>query len=125
MTTEIIEGNKSIAEFMGRQIVESPWPHKSLEEQGYWVHQLGQNYFKTKLKYHSSWDWLMPVVEKIELMPNYSVRIQINSCNITDHSHPAWPDGKLISWRNGNKKIENGWLAVIEFITWLKTQTKD
>ncbi len=48
-----IEGNKLIAEFM------KLW--KGVGCYGY-----GNNYYGfDNLKYHSSWDWLMPVVEKI------------------------------------------------------------
>lgn len=42
--TDIIEGNRLIAEF-----------------DGYDIHMNGY-------QYHSSWDWLMPVVEKIHLL---------------------------------------------------------
>lgn len=47
---EILEGNKLIADFMG------------------WIHHEDKAYDEKEmreLKHHSSWDWLMPVVEKI------------------------------------------------------------
>ena len=46
MTTE---NNKIIAEFMGYAIIDKEGNHKDID-----------------YKYHSSWDWLMKVVEKIE-----------------------------------------------------------
>jgi hypothetical protein len=36
------------------------------------------------LKYHTSWDWLMPVVEKIESL-KYRVEISHNGCLIESH----------------------------------------
>jgi hypothetical protein len=65
----VIEGNKLIATFDG-------WKFELIEKQGL-VLVSGSCYFKDtweevnkfcgeKLKYHTSWDWLMPVVEKIE-----------------------------------------------------------
>lgn len=42
-----LTGNKLIAEFMGK-------------EEGYDEHDIWQTF-----QYHSSWDWLMPVVHKI------------------------------------------------------------
>src|SRR6185437_13454507 len=55
---KIIEGNKLIAEFMG--IKDNP------NKKGYYYHPLKKDWGTIKgFKYHSSWDWLMPVVEKI------------------------------------------------------------
>ena len=79
---EISEGNKLIAEFMGL------------------VYRNGYNYtgwYKStttekfayiicdteRLKYHSSWDWLMPVIEKIEGMSNYIRNKKIYSYDFT------------------------------------------
>lgn len=56
--TEIEEGNRLIAEFMGfpprQSTIGEIWPEP---KNSFFVHDNPQ--------YHSSWDWLMPVVEKI------------------------------------------------------------
>lgn len=58
---EILEGNKLIAEFMG------------LKKQGFGANEHftdnGNRIVATSngLQYHTSWDWIMPVVEKINL----------------------------------------------------------
>lgn len=56
----ILIGNQLIAEFMGFERLESYkiW----FDNKGKEVHQL---------EFHISWDWLMPVVEKIKKMPFY------------------------------------------------------
>lgn len=68
---EIIEGNKLIAEFMGGEVNENGTCI------GYTKMQIPDLAFRTynfdSLKiagydYHSSWDWLMPVVENIDLL---------------------------------------------------------
>ena len=54
-----MEDNKLIAEFMG--CVENP-------NNGVWNTECpfeGKGHHLETMKYHSSWDWLMPVVEKI------------------------------------------------------------
>jgi hypothetical protein len=51
---EIIEGNKLIADFMG-------WQHH--EDKKYDAHEM------SNLKYHTSWDWLKPVVDKFMSIP--------------------------------------------------------
>ena len=61
MEREIIEWNKLIAEFMeAHQDMYKKWFYK-----GYinGVHFLG--YDVSEFKYHSSWDWLHPVIQKI------------------------------------------------------------
>lgn len=50
------EGNRLIAEFMGFKYIED----------GDLVWNKVVSLCIEKLKYHSSWEWLMPVVEKIE-----------------------------------------------------------
>jgi hypothetical protein len=68
MTQEQIESNKIIAEFDG-------W-EKRLSEKG--AHSKTALWYKvdsgyaafdlSAMKYHSSWDWLMPVIENIVLL---------------------------------------------------------
>lgn len=62
------------------------------------------------LKYHYSWKWLMPVVEKIESM-GYSVKIIEDWCEIIGEDYDKVADfggGKLISV----------YAAIVEFIKW-------
>lgn len=71
-TPFIIEHNKMIAEFMG-------WRPSVIERDiklYYFPNSETGEYANTckladlrGMKYHDSWDWLMPVVEKIETMP--------------------------------------------------------
>ena len=51
-----MESNKLIAEFMG--------VHEIMHD-GYSEYELPSNEIVQNLQYHKSWDWLMPVVEKI------------------------------------------------------------
>ena len=113
----IIDGNKLIAEFLKYP---EGFPHK-IDEYGYEQTVEG---FKIEdndvaledLRFHKSWDWLMPVVEKIEEYNNH-VSIMNKSCCI-------FPKGKNIShsytngYINKNSKIEATWFAIVEFIKW-------
>ena len=70
--TPTIEGNKLIAEFMGGKVEQFVWRKYepmgvSFAEQ---VHGL-QAHLLHDLEYHTSWDWLMPVVEKIEKIDEF------------------------------------------------------
>ena len=63
---EIIEGNKLIAEFMGlnyEDVVKDIW--YNYQQLGYRNSDF-MNFPENYKFYHSSWDWLMPVVEKIK-----------------------------------------------------------
>lgn len=113
-TEEILEGNKLIAEFMGAKIIVENYhginiikfPDKSTKD-------------LFGLKYNTSWDWLMPVVEKIE-QGNYAVIITQNVCTIRacimgDTTIRAYQNGNYLT---PNTKLSNTWLAVIQFIKW-------
>lgn len=110
--------NKLIAEFMLL---------KPTGKFGYWINEFKEYYQPFKLKYHSSWDWLMPVVEKIESLDNgagirYKVCIESRYLNkkdrpfahcvtIIQNQHPRIKEAS-------NIKIEAVWIAVVKFITW-------
>ena len=90
ISEEIIEGNKLIAEFMGYNlIIPSMRRYPNNWKTSYWERNYDIEKHTTDhvlceengLKYHSSWDWLMPVVEKIEL-DNSAVVINNNECMI-------------------------------------------
>jgi len=71
--------NELIAEFMGLKSYEDSrygtrWPDPTSENRSGW-----------DLKYHSSWDWMMPVVTKIgSYRPQYPVEVHwITGCTVT------------------------------------------
>ena len=118
--TEIIEGNKLIAEFMCKTI----YPIAGTKEFNKWRGNRC-DYHEFELKYHSSWDWLMPVVEKIEKSePSTWVEIygdrKVFTCDITNENQPIIEDEYqvLVSSKSLKTKIEAVWLAVVEFIRW-------
>lgn len=101
---ETTDGNKLIAEFMGYKILyDGNIPHAQFlrgetEPISDWA------------KYHSSWDWLMPVVEKIDTFERFSSedngkRKCVTNCGITTD-------------------IETIWMLIIEYIQWYNTQSK-
>ncbi len=101
------ENNKIIAEFMGlsknRHLYESPISGKYIEV----------------LKYDTSWNWLMEVVEKIESLPNGRFKIEIynNICRIYDHE-----EFDEIVELSEKTKIEATYNACVEFINWYNQQ---
>ena len=58
-------GNKLIAEFMGGRYFEIGGIMGTTYQYRDLIHK-GDYYYPNELKYHTSWDWLMHVVEKIE-----------------------------------------------------------
>jgi hypothetical protein len=97
------QSNKLIAEFMGydsRRKFFTPWNED------------------TAPKYHTSWDWLMPVVEKIESM-GYTFKICRRRVEIDkDGEHEPFP---LILAKEETKQA-SAYSAVIQFITWYNNQ---
>ena len=108
------EGNKLIAEFMGFEY------DRSLPAHG------GGTLITFSIKdvvYHASWDWLMPVVEKINEM-EFSFEIDTwVGVTVYDYSKNFRPESLIEVLKedeDGNKisTIKSVWLAVIEFIKW-------
>lgn len=120
---EILEGNKLIAEFMGAEKVDKHPQSKSTVV----TFKLGKTTIVSSLgnfKFHSSWDWLMPIVEKIQHMDNKfevnidfqihlmgAVELHINHKRVFGMT--AFEPGTLI-----NAVYE----GVVEFIKWYNKQ---
>ena len=135
---EIIEGNILIAEFMGL---------RHFNPLGYSLRRDGsENYFVEfpkyeniqfnnlvqeddvhyYLKFHSSWDWLMNVVEQIESLPCISTSYYFNVRISQGYIEIEGLIGEKI-FRNSS--IENGkinalWLAIVDFIKLFNNRAK-
>ena len=96
MTIE--EGNKIIAEFMGFEYNRSIPGHDGT---------LIITLTLEDCRYHSSWDWLMPVVEKINAIHDVT--------NIYNQLVKVMEALWLIN-------IKQLWLAVVEFMKWYNQQ---
>lgn len=125
----LIENNKLIAEFMGAkyEINNSKLPINKL-----WLPMHGICKYNTielgsgkVLKYHSSWDWLMPVVQKINIIDDYRFSIQIDTMDTTilDGKNNAIIFKSDCKW-NPNELINSVYEAIIEFIKWYNKNKK-
>jgi hypothetical protein len=81
----------------------------------------GRIVFHYDLKYHASWEWLMPVVEKIESLENirFGFTIDVLHVIVTDYKGK----GVEIIWvhkfpDNGDTKLSMTYDAVHQFIQW-------
>lgn len=107
MEKKILDGNKLIAEFM-------ELPKRKASYGLVYNHAPSDNVYEAhELQYHTSWDWLMPVVEKIcefdnqvgsDYKRNLSyINLQIFKTSILCHKEAVYN-------------------RVIEFINWFNTQ---
>lgn len=120
------ENNRIIAEFMGATLT------KDLQIM-YPVYEGDSSYVKD-LKYHLDWNWLIPVVEKIEntKIKDYSISTDITDCKTYISVYHYGEGGKwyiLISNYNEKykdfNKIQRTYQAVIEFINFYNKQKEE
>ncbi len=118
---EILEGNKLIAEFMGGKLVKSPCGiHVGFQVFSF---DNGPEMPESWLKYNIYWDWLMPVVEKMEDM-GYCFTSDPWSHQLIEYGSG---DEKIIithEFDSKTSKIEDLYYTVILFIKWHNQQTK-
>ena len=104
--------NKLIAEFMGMsqgKPNENRWKNDWFEKLTTDGNEFESGRRHEHLLFDSSWEWLMPVVDKIEEL-EYFVHVLGDGCIIYDGECP-----KII--RTGSRK-EATYKAVVEFIKW-------
>ena len=105
----IKESNKLIAEFMGNTY------EKGL---GHLVVNMDthKNYISSEhMKYHSSWDWLMPVNKKIR-----TIKYESNGSGNKKASE-AYKWGINLGLYISD--INTSWVAIVKFIKWYNTNT--
>lgn len=116
------ENNKLIAEFMGG--LYNNQSRLSLQSNEIWLPYHGVCNYKSdngkSLKYHSDWNWLMEVVEKIEGL-EYNVEFSKNHCIIIAEIEKV--DSKRIT-KYSEIKIKAVYNACVEFIKWYNEQNK-
>ena len=100
------ENNAMIAEFMNCKIVNGVAFRKDNQNSSY----------VEDLQYYTSWDWLFPVVQKINSM-NAIIDIKFDEykyCSVRINDFSGYSDNH----------IQAVYSAVIEFINWYNTQSK-
>lgn len=130
MDQQIIDNNKLIAEFDG-------WKKSDLGP-GIYTHtptstEIHSRYMFTIRKtfnYHKDWNWLMPVVEKIEalkVVKTFNIGYNKNHDLLNDVSIYTSTTKKLIIsslQEHKNSKIKATYFAIIEFIKWYNKERK-
>lgn len=135
--SKVSEGNRLIAEFMGAEFknVDYFGDDRITEEiifkehPSYLINGTGRTFSnQDDLRYHSSFDWLMPVVEKIQSIditppPNYKgYRIEIVVQGyVKIEGFPMPTIFKNVSIEGG--LINALWAAVVQFIQWYNLQS--
>ena len=112
----VLEGNRLIAEFMGVKI--------GIDLYAWRIGAATVPLRDEHLAYHKEWGWLMPVVEKIEREHGKGVAIEGYGVIITSFSNedPRKPPFRIATHKK--TKIEAVWQAVVDFIQWYSSQSK-
>ena len=120
ITTEntTTENNQIIAEFTG---VEKSSYYSGIDTKGFslgWAYVIKEKFYTyEELLYHSDWNWLMQVVEKIESLGfNFQITSQYAAV-LKNHSLICQ---SLISTVDGINKIQATHETVAAFIKWYK-----
>ena len=101
--------NRTVAYYVGGSIMNINNTHNENED---------DVFHPDDMQFHTSWDWLMPVVEKINDTERYEVCIGDSHCHITDIENDNYKVRALTLSLQGKTTIEATHLAVVEFIKW-------
>jgi hypothetical protein len=110
MNTE--ENNKLIANFMGLNLYRSKWYKSTLATEKIICKE-------NELQYHSDWNWLMEVVDKIESL-DFNFNITSRDATVLKNHGAIYQT--LIYRIDGTKKIKAVYNTCVEFIKWYNQQ---
>lgn len=145
--SEIEENNKLIAEFMGYKLLRKKFQYEVINSsnESYWAWDESEvvcnqvdfvleddtqhPFFDLNdLPFKSSWEWLMDVVEKIEMTKDpirksKNMRVDIKTHCTTIFVADGYENDYFYNGFGGSKK-EATYKAVVEFIKWFNEQKK-
>lgn len=132
--SEIEKDNKLIAEYMGYEKIrigfngtssETVWQKKNEEwmdengmnDVGDYIANIKENDWKywEDVEYHSSWDQLMPVLEKIARDYDITIRWFDEDCSATIYNR-SFEHSEVSDYGNYEPAITNVWLAAVDLI---------
>lgn len=126
-SVDVLTGNKIIAYFMGcygdtHYVGDKPVLRYGFRET-HITERWNENKFCDNTPYHSDWDWLMPVVEKIKSLGFFYklTEWQFFICKYSDYSGVISYDSKTDI---DEPEIDRVFKTVVRFVTWNNTQTK-
>lgn len=136
MTTT--EKNAAIARFLGSDYINKPWKDRNGILHDYWhwskpdcgypssigIGELSTAWGIGNFHFHSDWNWLCLVVEKIESLKNkygfgFSVRICRKHCSVESHNYS---EVDYIVKADSETKIGAVYTAVYQFVVWHNQQ---
>ena len=114
----IVESNELIAKFIGVELLKDLLASKN----GFINIDID---IYEQCKFHSDWNWLMKVVEKIESIEDgiYQVDILQEGCKILKKCS-LLIDKTVSKLEPDTTKIKSVYLACVEFIKWYNEQNK-
>ncbi len=115
------ENNKLIAEFMGAELGNGTDDHPIVYI-NIPTYCGEQTLSASMLKYHKRWDWLMPVIEKIENDIGHAV--VISQENVTIIEHDSKSNLNELIYVDEGSKLESVYKAVVDFIKWYNKSKK-
>jgi hypothetical protein len=141
-------GNKLIAEFMGFERVtigyfgandETQWQRDHEDWLDYvGLHSIGEYFVNVEEdkwfecgdgKYHTSWDWIMPVLIEIETQLDVATSIQINRYKDVGHKQLFGETSVCLFEGNHDTiitdaglKIDAVWEAIVRFLIWYNSK---
>lgn len=116
MTTE--EKNKKIALFMGGKYDKEHEVASFRYNDDYVIFPSGQ-YFLSDLRYHKSWDWLIPVVEKIRNSGNViAFEISFSLAVVSKICYGSSADEYQCKAFESNDSLESVYQMCFAFVKW-------
>jgi hypothetical protein len=109
--------NELIAEFMGVS------RHRT-EPHLFWCQPYNCFTSLDNLAYHSSWDWLMPVVERIA-KAGYDVELYASGLNENHECHIHDTGNSYACIEDSYSMLNATYKAVVEFIKWYNTKQQE
>jgi len=114
--SEILKGNRLIAEFEGKTVINKLTLKEDRKSHYYTCNENNNHIILEYTRYHKEWNWLMPIVELIEAI---GCRFVFTTSNI---GFLTSENSIIIMINSKESKLNRTHEAVVEFIKWYNKQ---